>query len=281
MDSILITTQFPHRISLSQAAQISGYHQDYLGQLCRLGKLRASKIGRNWYTTQSEIQSLISNPEASNIEEFIQPQRSSEEVNIDAIQAPTEAISEAPMVTANYLISEVQNVPIRLEQRPQVDRSHHSLQTLVTRMRLDELRNNVLQVSGLVKQISDEQAEQKQMLMRHEQILQGRADLRERYIPSLGIADSYQTGVDMIEFPNPFKEAEKAKHVNVVWLWPALAMVVAVAAASLFIVSNVSNDEPELSTVIYKAENSPAQGQPIEVIIPQVAGDQVAIPLQQ
>ena len=51
--------QFPHRISLSQAAEISGYHQDYLGQLCRLGKIKAAKIGRNWYTTKSELQTLL------------------------------------------------------------------------------------------------------------------------------------------------------------------------------------------------------------------------------
>lgn len=296
VDSILIKTQFPHRISLSQAAQISGYHQDYLGQLCRLGKLRAAKIGRNWYTTQSEIQSLLNNPAAADVSEFIQiepaaeqagqqsepadrAEQQAEQINqIFGIQENSDTQSkmqEAPVVTSNYLISEVQNVPIRLEQRPQAARSHHSLQTLVTKMRLEELRTDVLQMSGLVKSIAVEQEQQKQMLMRHEQILQGRTDLRNQYAPSLGITNSYQSGVDMLEFADPV-ETYHPDQTKVVWLWPALAVVVAIAASSLFILSSLKNDDvPEMSTVIYKQ-----QGQPIQTVIPQVAGEQIVIPFQ-
>jgi hypothetical protein len=40
-------------ISLSQAAIITGYHEDYLGQRARLGELKAVKIGRNWVTHRS------------------------------------------------------------------------------------------------------------------------------------------------------------------------------------------------------------------------------------
>ncbi|QQS22722.1 helix-turn-helix domain-containing protein [bacterium] len=277
VDSILIKTQFPHRISLSQAAQISGYHQDYLGQLCRLGKLRAAKIGRNWYTTQSEIQSLLSNPAASDVAEFIQP----ESVAIEPMAADTQegetqsGVQESPVVTSNYLISEVNSVPIRLEQRPQAARSHHSLQTLVTKMRLEELRTDVLQMSGLVKRVAAEQEQQKEMLMRHEQILQGRTDLRSQYVPSLGITNSHQSGVDMLEFADPI-ETYRPNDTKIVWLWPALAMVLAIAASSMFILSNLkNNDAVEMTTVIYKDK-----GQPIETIIPQVAGDQVAAPTE-
>lgn len=45
-------------ISLAQAAKISGYHQDYLGQLARAGKLDAQKIGRNWVTTLNSVNKL-------------------------------------------------------------------------------------------------------------------------------------------------------------------------------------------------------------------------------
>ncbi len=38
-------------ISLFEAAKISGYAQDYLSLLCRQGKLKGEKIGRNWVTT--------------------------------------------------------------------------------------------------------------------------------------------------------------------------------------------------------------------------------------
>lgn len=42
-------------ITLKEAAKISGYHQDYLGQLIRSGKLRGRKIGKDWLTTQSAL----------------------------------------------------------------------------------------------------------------------------------------------------------------------------------------------------------------------------------
>jgi hypothetical protein len=45
-------------LSLNEASTLTGYHQDYLGQLCRSGKLRGQKIGRNWTTTQSAISEL-------------------------------------------------------------------------------------------------------------------------------------------------------------------------------------------------------------------------------
>jgi hypothetical protein len=43
-------------ISLSQAAELTGYHEDYLGQTARLGELKAVKIGRNWITLRSSLE---------------------------------------------------------------------------------------------------------------------------------------------------------------------------------------------------------------------------------
>jgi fibronectin-binding autotransporter adhesin len=43
-------------LSLAQASKITGYHQDYLGQLCRSGKLAGKKIGRNWTTTKFALE---------------------------------------------------------------------------------------------------------------------------------------------------------------------------------------------------------------------------------
>lgn len=44
-------------ISSSRAAKISGYVNDYIGQLCRDGKLECRMIGRSWYVS---LESLIS-----------------------------------------------------------------------------------------------------------------------------------------------------------------------------------------------------------------------------
>lgn len=46
-------------ISLKEAAQISGYNQDYLGSLIRKGEIQGKKIGRSWLTTEEEIQGYL------------------------------------------------------------------------------------------------------------------------------------------------------------------------------------------------------------------------------
>ncbi len=46
-------------ISLSQASQISGYTQDYLGYLIRRGEIKGVKKGRVWFTTEEEVKDYI------------------------------------------------------------------------------------------------------------------------------------------------------------------------------------------------------------------------------
>ena len=46
-------------ISLHQASQISGYHQDYLSSLIRKNEIRGEKMGGNWFTTEEEIENYI------------------------------------------------------------------------------------------------------------------------------------------------------------------------------------------------------------------------------
>ncbi|MBL8030680.1 MAG: hypothetical protein JNN11_05535, partial [Candidatus Doudnabacteria bacterium] len=52
-------SKFEGYISLSEASKQTGYHQDYLGYLCRVGKLKGFKIGRNWVTTQAHLDELM------------------------------------------------------------------------------------------------------------------------------------------------------------------------------------------------------------------------------
>lgn len=49
-------------ISSSRAAKISGYVNDYIGQLCRDGKLECRMVGRSWYVS---FESLISHKNAN------------------------------------------------------------------------------------------------------------------------------------------------------------------------------------------------------------------------
>ena len=42
-------------ISSKRAAEITGYTKDYVGQLCRMGKIDAKLIGRNWFVGEDSI----------------------------------------------------------------------------------------------------------------------------------------------------------------------------------------------------------------------------------
>jgi hypothetical protein len=53
----------PKFISLAEAAKITNYSQDYISLLCRQGKLKAEKLGRNWVTTKDWVYSYIDNTE--------------------------------------------------------------------------------------------------------------------------------------------------------------------------------------------------------------------------
>lgn len=54
MEEILIDER--KYISSKQAAKITGYAKDYVGQLCREGYIPARKVGRSWYVLESAIQ---------------------------------------------------------------------------------------------------------------------------------------------------------------------------------------------------------------------------------
>jgi len=51
----------PGYISLAGATGISPYSQEYLSLLCRQGKLKAKKFGRNWYITKEAINDYLKN----------------------------------------------------------------------------------------------------------------------------------------------------------------------------------------------------------------------------
>ncbi|MFA5942615.1 MAG: helix-turn-helix domain-containing protein [Candidatus Paceibacterota bacterium] len=54
MDEILIEDK--KYISSRQAAKITGYAKDYVGQLCREGRVPARLVGRSWYVLEAAIQ---------------------------------------------------------------------------------------------------------------------------------------------------------------------------------------------------------------------------------
>ena len=54
MDELLIDEK--RYISSKQAAKVTGYAKDYIGQLCREGRVPARLVGRSWYVLESALQ---------------------------------------------------------------------------------------------------------------------------------------------------------------------------------------------------------------------------------
>lgn len=98
-------------LSLAQASKQTGYHQDYLGYLCRTGKLQGQKIGRNWITTDKAVKTLMGEP----VEEVI----AADKIPVRIVSKPTvnsttaRNLNEVPNVFA-FASIEVKGLPIRL-----------------------------------------------------------------------------------------------------------------------------------------------------------------------
>ena len=54
-------------ISTRQAARLTGYTSDYVGQLCRAGKVDSKMVGRSWYVSEESILLYQKVNDASNI----------------------------------------------------------------------------------------------------------------------------------------------------------------------------------------------------------------------
>ena len=46
-------------LSLKKAAEVSGYHSDYLGRLARGGKLKSKRLGVQWFISRPDLENFI------------------------------------------------------------------------------------------------------------------------------------------------------------------------------------------------------------------------------
>ncbi len=97
-------------ISLAEASKISGYHQDYLGSLCRNGKLEAVKIGRNWVTTKSAVNGLKSSTDAGSSKSEQLVVRYSRTGSIDSINPTPKVPIKVPKKVSVQSFSSVNEV---------------------------------------------------------------------------------------------------------------------------------------------------------------------------
>jgi hypothetical protein len=278
---------------LSQASQITGYHQDYLGLLCRLGKIEANKIGRNWYTTQSEInkflnpetsldqmgftpetEGLISESATSTLQDILsEPEVKKESapraipVSIDSvvISAPVVKRAVAPTIVENVVISDMESLPIRLVKKPAVAQ-HHTLQSLITRTKLEQLKQEVLEIAGFMDNVSSELAEHRAILQKHESMLAARKDLASSYASNIDFglnqpaAPVTSSKINMLE-----DSSENYEDKKYVWLWPSLAISLVVVITLVALTGFMPKTVNYASTIYYKLVSSELN--------PQVAGE--------
>ena len=87
-------------ISSKRAAAITGYAKDYVGQLCREGRVEATLVGRSWYVLESSIRAHRFGSEAS-VSEVAEPEAKVQKETLKTWEAPTyrsEPVSEMPIM---------------------------------------------------------------------------------------------------------------------------------------------------------------------------------------
>ncbi|MBI5530484.1 MAG: helix-turn-helix domain-containing protein, partial [Candidatus Doudnabacteria bacterium] len=149
-------------MSLSEASKSTGYHQDYLGFLCRTGKLKGFKIGRNWVTTKSNLDEFIKNykngisevmDETGNkIQVHILANKKTEAVKLEAPEAiqpvvaiPVPAVKDAePLAQPSLKLNELKNeVFENIEQRiKNLSDNLNVLETKVVEKEKNQLNRN-------------------------------------------------------------------------------------------------------------------------------------------
>lgn len=96
-------------ISSKRAAKVSGYAKDYIGQLCREGRVDSKLVGRSWYVYEPSIQEHRFNDERSKAHKknvSSSPATHTEEKPIESVWERPEYTSEA-VETLPMLDSEV------------------------------------------------------------------------------------------------------------------------------------------------------------------------------
>lgn len=98
-------------LSSKRAAKITGYAKDYVGQLCREGRVEARLVGRNWYVLESSIREhrfgVAGEPEAVVSE-------------MQETEAPQQEIPAITWGAPRYEVEEPATVPALLPKDPEV-----------------------------------------------------------------------------------------------------------------------------------------------------------------
>ncbi|MDR3642738.1 MAG: hypothetical protein P4L74_03890, partial [Candidatus Doudnabacteria bacterium] len=151
-------------VSLAEASKITGYHQDYLGFLCRTGKLEGFKLGRNWVTTQQALDKFLANFK-NGISEVVDETGHKIQVHVANVKQESESQPVVPISVSSLPQSGAVLTQVPLEQTPQQVVKLSGLRREV----LDSLENRIeglsrevekIEASGLVRAPEETVAQQ-------------------------------------------------------------------------------------------------------------------------
>jgi hypothetical protein len=254
-------------LSLSQAARLTGYHQDYLGQLCRLGKLPAKKVGRNWWTSKEALQSLSG---------LVEP------VSVDAVIRP-EVLS--PTIDSRVTVQEVAEFPVAIRAKSSVVPTSSSVQNVLTSLRLQSLQEEVIELRRLLTLLMEEVRSQARQLKALGQQPASSDFLRHSYISNFDFgqplfdppsfdppvpADQVIVGV-ADESLDPWSLGRQPKFAVMTWV-VATAVVVGISAIGVQLLTNQFLGQPPVVSTVYYPEETV---QPTTSPAPTVAGEAV------
>ncbi len=107
-------------VSSKKAAALSGYAKDYVGQLCREGRVESKLVGRSWYVYEPSIREHRFNDERSKGKGGVESDsvfnaKTSENTNIQAVwQQPaytSESYENLPVLSENEVVPVEKNEP--------------------------------------------------------------------------------------------------------------------------------------------------------------------------
>ena len=269
------TQNNPALISLSRAAQLTGYHQDYLGQLCRLGKLSAVKVGRNWFTFPEALNTLSTSAPA----EVFENEESAQE-SVDA-QEETSFDFTAPKILQNITVSQVEGLPISIRTIPMSSRGMNNVQNILTTLRIENLQREVRDLRQLLTRLMAEVAN-------HSEILQKRASnivadqLKHSYASNFDFNAPYSSNAaaredlvtdDRIESVDQgpiLKWAPTPQpRYSIMAIVSAAAVIAGFAVISYGVVSGqfFGSTQPQVSTIYHREPVIATE------LMPEVAGD--------
>lgn len=275
-------------VSLSQAAALTGYHQDYLGQLCRLGKLPAKKMGRNWFTSKAALARLSSAPQEATQKETALQAVYEEEVSSQDEQEilETPQISSLqftfrePVVAQSLTVTSENELPsaIRIIQQPIVNTNN--VQGILTAQRIENLQKEVSELRAALNRLMNEVSQHAKLLQSHSVLINREDSLRHSYISNFDFSpniSSMKLTQQADELVRKFEDSRTIQLTRprerslVTWLVATATILLITGITATIISGSFLGEQNEIQTSYYKT--TPI----VQEFSPTVAGDKTTI----